>query len=142
MLNKEVNKNIWDKRSTVKDLHYCLCLPQFPHTHTVTHTHPHSLTLTHTTFPKSLINTKHKASHLGAGLPAALVHPPSPNFSSHQARRVPQEYTYLFFVHFFIISPSNFVEFLTIRSYYWSGSLTHQFGRVYDTWRPLGQGFY
>ena len=43
-------------------------------THTHTHTHTHILSLfTHTTFPKSLTHTKHNVSHLGAGLPAALV---------------------------------------------------------------------
>ena len=44
------------------------------HTRTHTHTHTHILSLfTHTTFPKSLTHTKHNVSHLGAGLPAALV---------------------------------------------------------------------
>lgn len=84
MLNKDVKNGIKGQRSKI-----CItvCVSHSPFTHINTHTHTHTLSLfTHTTFPKSLAHTKHNASHLGAGLPAALVHPPSPNFSSRQAR--------------------------------------------------------
>ena len=87
MLNKDVKKKVYGIKGQRSKICITVCVSHNPFTHTYTYTYTHILSLfTHTTFPKSLTHTKHNASHLGAGLPAALVHPPSPNFSSHQAR--------------------------------------------------------
>lgn len=77
--------NICCEKSTVKDLHYCLCLP---------HIQTLILSLTND-IPQSPLNaTKHNAPHLAAGLRAASVHPPFHNRSPHQARWVLLEFLF------------------------------------------------
>lgn len=105
-IKKLKKKKIWDNRSTVKDLHYCTCLsPIDSYTPSLTLAYtPHSLSHNIPKNPQFTPSTMRP--HLGAcGLPAASVQPPSPNFSSPQARRSLWflfyfNYLFIFFIYF------------------------------------------